>query len=255
MRWVALLTIGIVIAGFNGAIDIILRLWFSPGLAGDYGWTILITFFVVSIVIALASQVYKYRRESTPLQRKQTRLIVIVLLVQLSPILLGTLFLTEERPWLAVVNLNLNTLIPLLLPLAIAAAVLRHGLWDMDLIIRRTLVYGALTALLLTIYVGSIVLLQTIFTAVSGQQSAVAIVISTLIIAALFNPMRHRIQEFIDRRFFRRKYDAAQTLEQFAVTARDEVDLDNLTAELVRVVEETVQPERVTLWLKEKSKT
>ncbi len=135
-------------------------------------------------------------------------------------------------------------------PLTIGLAIFKYRLYAIDLIIRRTLIYSLLSAILAVAYFGSVTLLQSVFTAVSGQQSAVAIVVSTLAIAALFNPLRRRTQDMIDRRFYRRKYDAAQTLAAFSATVRDETDLDKLTDRLVAVVEETMQPAHVSLWLR-----
>jgi hypothetical protein len=135
-------------------------------------------------------------------------------------------------------------------PIAIGIAILRYRLYDIDLIINRTLVYGLLTATLVTLYFGGIVVLQRLFVLLTGEQSTLAVVASTLLIAALFNPLRRRIQSFIDRRFYRRKYDARKTLEAFSAKLRDETDLEALNAELVGVVRETMQPEHASVWLR-----
>ena len=138
-------------------------------------------------------------------------------------------------------------------PMAIGIAILRYRLYEIDLIINRTLVYGSLTAILVALYFGGIVVLQRVFVLLTGQKSTLAVVASTLVIAALFNPLRRRIQAFIDRRFYRRKYDARKTLEAFSAQLRDETDLEALSDDLLGVVRETMQPAHVSLWLRPES--
>ncbi len=149
----------------------------------------------------------------------------------------------------AIVALSFLLVIPSI-PIATDIAILRYRLYDIDRIINRTLVYGSLTATLVALYFGGIVVLQRVFVLLTGQQSTLAVVASTLAIAALFVPLRRRIQSFIDRRFYRRKYDARKTLETFSLKLRDETDLEALNSELVGVVRETMQPAHVSLWLR-----
>jgi hypothetical protein len=138
----------------------------------------------------------------------------------------------------------------LLVPIFTYIAILRYRLYDIDLLINRTLVYGSLSVMLVALYFGGIVVLQRVFVLLTGQQSTLAVVASTLLIAALFTPLRRRIQSFIDRRFYRRKYDARKTLEAFSAQLRNETDLEALSDDLVGVVRETMQPAHVSLWLR-----
>ncbi len=205
----------------------------------------------------VAAQVYRYLWVSGPAERRQTKWVVFGLAVAfggligvllsanlLWPIEEGTITFSLLALWAVVYGFML------LIPLSIGVAILRSGLWDIDLLINRTLVYGALTAMLVLAYLGSVVALQGTFRMLAGQDSQLAVVASTLGIAALFSPLRRRIQSFIDRRFYRRKYDASKTLEAFSTKLRDETDLDALRDDLVEVVRETMQPTHVSLWLR-----
>jgi len=144
----------------------------------------------------------------------------------------------------------MGTLGFMFLPVAVGIALLKYGLYDIEGLINRTLVYGVLTAILAAAYFNCIVVLQRLFVLLTGQRSTLAVVASILLIAALFNPLRKRMQSFVDRRFYRRKYDAAKTLVAFSVKLRDETDLDALSEDLVDVVRETMQPAHVSLWLR-----
>jgi hypothetical protein len=203
------------------------------------------------------SQIYRYRRVSTPVQRQQTKWIILGLAVALG-FVLGILALSALIPSTVAPN-NLGSTIffltvwpvaLLLIPLSIGFSILRYRLYDIDVLINRTLVYGSLSALLALLYFGLIFVLQSLFQGVFHQNNTVAIVISTLVIAALFQPLRHRLQRFIDRRFYRSKYDSAKTLEAFSATLRSEVDLSQLREHLLNVVQETMQPAHVSLWLR-----
>jgi hypothetical protein len=162
-------------------------------------------------------------------------------------VLISDFFYTFPGVWESVKEAIAFNILP---PLMIGIAILRYHLYEIDVIIRRTLIYATLTAALGLVYVSCIVLLQTLAPPLVGS-SELAIVASTLAIAALFTPLRRRIQNLIDKRFYRRKYNTAQVLEAFAETARDETDLERLTAQLLKVVDETTQPEHVSLWLRE----
>ncbi len=135
--------------------------------------------------------------------------------------------------------------------MALTFSILRFHLWDIDIIIRRTLIYAVLTTILAAVYFGSVVLVQQLIRAATGQSSDLAIVISTLAIAALFTPLRRRTQAIIDRRLYRRKYDTEKTLAAFGQNLRNETDLETLKTQLIGVVQETLQPSKVTLWIRE----
>jgi hypothetical protein len=202
------------------------------------------------------SQIYRYRHVSTPIQRQQTKWVVFgISIVLMGFIAFALLFIPEFSQPNTLYSLLPDLAYPLLfllLPLTIGVAILRYRLYDIDVLINRTLVYGTLTVLLALVYFGLVIGLGSLVRLFTGQlsQSPVVIVASTLTIAALFQPLRHRIQGIIDRRFYRRKYDAARTLAQFSATLRDEVDLTELSERLVAVVEETMQPAHVSLWLR-----
>ena len=204
--------------------------------------------------IALGAQVYRYMRMSNPVEREQSRWVVFGLVagglgaVAFNVPIQGSIA-QFSSPYALVIDAGFISSM-LMIPLTIGVAILHHRLWDIDVIINRTLVYGFLTATLVAGYFGGVVLLQQLFIVITGQKSTLAVVASTLLIAALFDPLRRRIQAFIDKRFYRRKYDIRKTLEAFAAELRDETNLDALSDDLVEVVRETMQPAHVSLWLR-----
>jgi len=207
--------------------------------------------FAVGVGGAAASVVVRLRR-SRGVERRQLEWFAYTTVLFIgSSMLTGIISDATGVGWLGRVSFVLSILGIVCLPIAVGIAVLKYRLYDIDIIINRTLVYGSLTLMLLLVYFGGVATIQTLFRTLTGQerQPQLAVVVSTLAIAALFNPLRRRIQSFIDRRFFRSKYDARKTLESFSARLRDETDLEALDAELVSVVRETMQPEHVSLWL------
>jgi hypothetical protein len=223
----------------------------------DFAVVPLLVAFPVWIVLCAVALLVSFRRASG-IEREQIKWLFYastLFAVIYVPTFVGNTYSQAESIWNFLLWIGM-----LAFPAAIAIAILRYRLWDIDIIIRRTLVYAALTATLAVVYFSSVVLMQNIVTAVSARsagspspatlRSPVAIVISTLIIAALFNPLRGRIQDDIDRRFYRNKYDAEKVVAAFSASLREEVDLDDLQDHILEVVQETLQPEMVSLWLR-----
>jgi hypothetical protein len=213
---------------------------------------------VVVATLALV-QLYRYRRISSPLQRQQTKWVVFGLAVPCTVLVGGYGLMIipalddPSAPAGASYQLALGALLGctlLLIPLSFGFAMLRSRLWDIDVLINRTLVYGTLTVILTGVYAGLVIGLSALLRSIISHDSGVAIVISTLAIYWLFQPLRRRIQRLIDRRFYRSKYDAAKIIEAFSATLRQEVDLDQLREQLLAVVQETMQPAHVSLWLR-----
>jgi hypothetical protein len=203
-----------------------------------------------------AAQLYRYRRVSSPRERQQTKWVVFGLAVPITVSLLLTVLglffplLAQRSPLLLLAFNEVGFTLPLFLPLSFGFAILRSRLWDIDALINRTLVYGTLTASLSLIYVGLVIGLSALLRSIISHDSGVAIVISTLVAFFIAQPLRKRIQAIIDRRFYRRKYDAVKTLAAFSATLRQEVDLDQLRKQLLAVVQETMQPAQVSLWVR-----
>jgi hypothetical protein len=247
-RWAAVVWVGVQVTNY-----VLPHSLFAPA-----NWPGLpISLFAAALVCTcLFAQLYRYLRVSGPAERQQTKWVVFGLVTMIAIlVLLSVPPLFEQSidrpgtPYDLIVDL-VSFFAALLVPLTLGVAILRRRLFDVDLLINRALVYGLLTTTLVALYLMVVVAFQTLINAISGQESQLAVVASTLVIAALFNPIRRRLQTFIDRRFYRRKYDAARTLEAYARVLREETDLEQLSGTLLSVVEKTVQPEHVSLWLK-----
>lgn len=229
--------------------------WTPRALGGATGGLI-----VLSALSLMALPLYRYARLASPIERQQVKWVMLGVFFQ-APLwaagafALPAMFKAATQTLANALAYNfvrqtINDIGSLTVPAAIGLAMLRYRLWDVDLLIRRTLAYSALTGLLVVVYFGLVTFLQSLFTAITGQQSYAALVLSTLLIAGLFNPFRRRIQDLIDLRFYRQKYDAGQALAEFAAAARSETEIEPLTGRLVRVVQETIQPQHMALWLK-----
>jgi hypothetical protein len=251
-RWWAV--VGMTVGGLLlGALAELLPAYSS---VAELGANIAFSILFVALASAAVAVVLRWHRSRNQ-ERQQIKLLfytiavtaVAILSAFMSSYVLNDIPGAESYPTVLATVVALGG-IALGIPVAIGLAVLRYRLYDIDLLINRTLVYGSLTAVLAGVYLVGIVLFQALFRTLTGQESQLAVVASTLAIAALFTPLRHRIKAFIDRRFYRRKYDAAKTLEAFSVKLRDETDLGALRDDLVGVVRETIEPEHISLWLR-----
>ncbi len=211
------------------------------------------------LIVGIIAQGYRYRYHSTPAQRQQTKWLLlggtfVILVVGSYVLALNTVpmlhQLSSEALLMRLLSRTINHLALMLIPLTLTVSILRYRLWDIDRLINRTLVYGTLTGILALVYFGCVIALQFLLRGFTGG-SELAIIASTLAIAILFQPLRRRIQQAIDRRFYRSKYDKVRALEGFSAAMREEVDLTQLTEQLIAVVQETMQPASISLWLRQ----
>jgi len=245
----------------------LLLLGVAIGLAGSlsiplddqlYGVTLLVVY-GTWFLLAIYSVVYRYRRVSSPVERQQTKWVVAGILgtfFGFLPMIVVTARFPPSEPsaerlaFFLLVAWPIVLLAYMFLPASIAFAILRYRLWEIDVIIRRTLIYGLLTVVLALVYFGSVIFLQSLTEQLTGGQSPLVIVFSTLLIAALFTPLRRRMQDGIDHRFYRRKYDAQKVLAGLAEDARNQVDLEVLQSRLAAAAQEALQPRHVSVWLR-----
>jgi uncharacterized membrane protein YhdT len=260
-RWAVWLTVAFIVVG-------VLLGAFSSGPLSDLGpiqnplgivsladiySAILYTTFSV-LLVAVISSVFVRLRRAGGVEHQQIKWFAYAVAANAIAVVVAYVIpgLIETPLWFERVGFALNNIVIPAIPIAIGIAILRYRLYDIDLLINRTLVYGSLTLMLALVYFGGVTATQALFTALTGQeqQPQLAIVISTLVIAALFTPLRRRIQSFIDRSFYRSKYDARKTLEALSAKLRDETDLEALSDDLVGAVRETMQPAHVSLWVR-----
>jgi hypothetical protein len=258
-RWLAWLTVACVVMGVtssafsfgaNAGLGPVQNPLGIKGISNIYG--VVLTFMSTVLYVAVASSLLVRLRRARGVERQQVKWFVYAAAATIGGITLAYVIPNsiDALPWFERVGYALNIAVTPAIPVSMGIAILKYRLYDIDLLINRTLVYGSLTATLVVLYFVGIVVLQRMFVLLTGQQSTLAVVASTLAIAALFNPLRRRVQGFVDRRFYRRKYDARKALEAFSATLRDETDLEALNNELVGVVRETMQPAHVSVWLR-----
>jgi hypothetical protein len=260
-RWAVWLTVAFIVVGVllgafsSGPLSDLGPIQNPLGIVGlaDIYSAILYTTFSV-LLVAVISSVFVRLRRAGGVEHQQIKWFAYAVAANAIAVVVAYVIpgLIETPLWFERVGFALNNIVIPAIPIAIGIAILRYRLYDIDILINRTLVYGSLTLMLALVYFGGVTATQVVFTALTGQeeQPQLTIVVSTLVIAALFTPLRRRIQSFIDRRFYRRKYDARKTLEAFSAQLRDETDLNALSEDLVGVVRETMQPAHVSLWLR-----
>jgi len=259
-RWLGWLTaafvvVGVILAAFSpGALLGMLGPIQNPlGIEGFTNVYKAVLFTMIPLLtVAAALAVFMRLRRAVGVERQQIKWFTYAAAASVMAAILAYIIpgVIDTPLWFERLGFALNIATIPAIPVAIGIAILRYKLYEIDHIINRTLVYGSLTATLVALYLGGIVVLQRVFVVLTGERSTLAVVVSTLVIAALFNPLRRRIQSFIDRRFYRRRYDARKTLEAFSAKLRAETDLEALSDDLVGVVAETMQPAHIALWLR-----